>query len=74
VTTLELYGSSQCPFTTELREQLEWDGKAFVEYDVDEDATARERLITITGGRTVPALVEEGRVVCVGWRGHGCTV
>jgi glutaredoxin 3 len=74
VTTLELYGSSQCAFTGELREHLEWEGQTFVEYDVDTDALARERLIAITGGRTVPALVENGRLVSVGWRGRGCLV
>jgi glutaredoxin 3 len=71
---LELYGSSRCPFTTELREQLEWEGRMFVEYDVDADAAARARLIAVTGGRTVPAVVEDGRLVVVGWRGRGCTV
>jgi mycoredoxin len=74
MTLLELYGASHCPFTGELREQLEWEGRTFVEYDVDTDAAARERLVTITGGRMVPALVEDGRVVAVGWRGRGCAV
>jgi mycoredoxin len=72
--TLELYGSSRCPFTTELRERLEWEGRPFVEYDVDADRDANARLVTITGGRMVPALVEDGRVVAVGWQGRGCTV
>jgi glutaredoxin 3 len=57
-----------------LREQLEWEGKAFVEYDVDEDEPARARLIAVTGGRTVPVLIDGDRVVTVGWRGRGCTV
>jgi glutaredoxin 3 len=73
-TTLELYGSRRCTFTAELREQLEWEGKAFVEYDVDEDEPARARLIAVTGGRTVPVLIDGDRVVTVGWRGRGCTV
>ena len=72
--TLELYGSSRCPFTTELREQLEWEGRTFIEYDVDADQDAHARLVAITGGRMVPALVEHGRVVAVGWQGRGCTV
>ena len=33
--TLELFGGGGCPFTAELREQLEWDGREFVEYDVE---------------------------------------
>jgi glutaredoxin 3 len=71
---LELYGAFSCPFTSELREQLEWEGKPFVEYDVEADAAARARLITLTGGRMVPALIEAGRVVTIGWRGRGCVV
>jgi mycoredoxin len=74
MTVLELFGSNQCPYTCELREHLEWEGKIFVEYDVDADARARDRLVAITGGRTVPALVEDGRVVSIGWRGRGCIV
>jgi glutaredoxin 3 len=72
--TLELYGASHCPFTADLREQLEWEGRTFVEYDVEADEAARARLVALTGERMVPALVEDGRVVAVGWRGRGCTV
>jgi glutaredoxin 3 len=72
--TLELYGASQCPFTADLREQLEWEGRTFVEYDVETDAAARARLVALTGERMVPALIEDGRVVAIGWRGRGCTV
>jgi mycoredoxin len=71
---LELYGAGQCPYTSELREQLEWEQRAYVEYDLDTDASARARLIALTGARTVPVLVEDGRVVAVGWHGRGCTV
>jgi glutaredoxin 3 len=32
-------------------------------------------MVTITGGqRTVPVLVEDGKVVQVGWQGRGCLV
>jgi glutaredoxin 3 len=72
--TLELYGASHCPFTADLREQLEWEGRSFVEYDVEADPAARNRLVALTGERMVPALVEDGRVVAIGWRGRGCTV
>ena len=72
--TLELYGASRCPFTADLREQLEWEGRVFVEYDVEADAAAHARLVALTGERMVPALVEDGRVVAIGWRGRGCTV
>jgi len=72
---LELYGTSTCPYTRDMREWLELRGVDFVEYDVETDRAARERLRATAGPqRTVPVLVEEGRVVQVGWQGHGCTV
>lgn len=58
-----------------MREWLEWRGQEFVEYDVEADPAARARLHTIAGGqRTVPVLVEDGKVVQVGWQGRGCVI
>jgi glutaredoxin 3 len=72
---LELYGTENCPYTREMREWLEWTGREFVEYDVDADPVARERLREFAGGaRTVPVLVEAGEVVQIGWQGRGCVV
>mgnify|MGYP001133971567 CR=1 FL=1 len=70
----ELYGAKGCPYTGELRESLLWDGEDFVEYDVEEDEEALKRLIALTGGRTVPVLVEDQRVIQVGVSGRGCVV
>lgn len=75
MTQLELYGSSTCPFTTELREELEWQGRTFTEFDVDKDTPALRRMLAFTNGqRTVPVLVEDGRVVSIGYQGRGCVV
>ncbi|ADG07171.1 Uxx-star family glutaredoxin-like (seleno)protein [Kyrpidia tusciae] len=71
---LELYGTQGCPYTRELRENLLWEGKEFQEYDVEEDLEALKRVLDLTGGRTVPVLVEDGRVVQVGYQGRGCIV
>jgi len=71
---LELYGTKGCPYTAELREELVWRGMPFVEYDVEEDLEALTRLRKLTGGWMVPVLVEDGRVVQVGWQGRGCVV
>lgn len=72
---LELYGTRSCPYTAELRSELQWDGKAFVEYDVEADAGARDRLFSLVSGAVrVPVLVEDGQVVQVGWNGQGCYV
>jgi len=72
---LELYGTASCPYTEELREWLEWTRKQFVEYDIEADAEARERLRALDNSlMTVPILVEDGKVIQVGWHGRGCIV
>ena len=72
---LELFGSAGCPYTQEMREWLEFRGEDFVEYDVEADHVARNRVRALTGGqRTVPVLVNEGKVVQIGWQGRGCIV
>jgi glutaredoxin len=72
---LELYGSARCPYTQELREWLEWTMRDFTEYDVEADSEARARMHTLDSSvRTVPVLVEDGKVIQVGWQGRGCIV
>ena len=72
---LELYGTARCPYTGEIREWLERKRSEFVEYDVEADPVARGRMREIARGqRTVPILVEDGKVVQVGWQGHSCIV
>jgi glutaredoxin 3 len=72
---VELYGGRGCPYTAELREQLLWEGRAFVEYDVESDDAALRRMLCLTDGqRTIPVLVTGGRVTQVGWQGRGCVV
>ena len=70
----ELYGTAACPFTRDMRESLQWKRQSFVEYDVDLDADALQRLASLTGQRAVPVLVEDGRVVEVGWQGRCCCI
>jgi len=72
---LELFGTASCPFTREMREWLELKGKEFAEYDVEVDSQARERLRTLAHPPyTVPLLVEDGKILQVGWQGRGCPV
>lgn len=72
---LELYGTKQCPYTADLREELHWQKRDFTEYDVENNPEALQRMIALTGGkRTVPVLVEDGEVEQVGWKGRGCMV
>ena len=72
---VELFGTSGCPYTQELRDWLDWKRRDFVEYDVETDAGALARMQNLTGGQlTVPVLVEDGKVKQVGWQGHSCIV
>jgi len=72
---LELYGTAGCPYTGEMREWLEWKGREFAEYDVETDGHARERLRSLLQAPfSVPVLVEDGKVIQVGWQGRSCVV
>jgi glutaredoxin 3 len=74
---LELYGTATCPYTAELREDLEFHGRDFVEYDVDDDADALRRMTALSASGSaaaVPVLVEDGTVLQVGYNGRSCYV
>jgi mycoredoxin len=72
---LELYVTRGCASCAELREQLLWDGRAFVEHDVEDDPSAHAQLLALVGEHAlVPVLVEDGVVVSSGWQGRGCYV
>ena len=72
---VELYTTAGCPYSEAAREDLEWRGVEFVEYDVEKDGKALDRMLELTGGnRTVPVIVEAGKSVQVGWMGRGCFV
>jgi glutaredoxin len=75
VTKIELFGTARCPHTQEMRDWLEMRRREFIEYDVEVDVAARQRMRDVANGqRNVPLLVEGGRVVQVGWQGHSCVV
>jgi glutaredoxin 3 len=58
-----------------MRDWLEFNRRDFVEYDVEADPLARQRMRAIDGSlRKVPVLVEDGKVLQVGWQGHGCSI
>ena len=70
----ELYGTRSCPYTAQLRDDLEFRGREFVEYDVEDDSEALARMVELTRGGAVPVLVENGQVVQVGYEGRSCYV
>lgn len=58
-----------------MREWLEWQRRDFVEYDVEADPAARRRMGELAGGqRSVPVLVEDNKVLQIGWQGRVCIV
>lgn len=72
---VELFGTSTCPYTRELREQLRWRRVPFTEYDVEHDSNARARLEAAVGTHCgVPVLMEDGRVTEIGWHGRTCLI
>lgn len=72
---LELYGTAGCPYTQELRESLEWSRRDFLEYDIEADPGARERLRSLDCTLyAVPVLVEDGKVIQIGWQGRSCVL
>jgi len=72
---IELFGTAACPYTQEMREFLEFRGEEFIEHDVELDPEARARMLQLAAGqRTVPVLVEDGKVSQIGWQGRGCLV
>ncbi len=72
---VHLYTTAGCPYSDAAREDLEWRGVDFMEFDVEKDRDAYERMLELTGGnRTVPVIAEEGKPVQVGWMGRGCFI
>ena len=72
---LELYGTASCPYTQEMREWLEWRGCEFVEYDVEADREALERMLCDRRGsphRSAAGGRRQGDAE--GWQGRGCIV
>ena len=72
----ELYGTSTCPYTRDMREWLEMRGAGLRRVRCRGRPGARANGSAPSPGRqrTVPVLVDEGAVVQVGWQGRGCTV
>lgn len=72
---LELFGAARCPHTRDMRDWLEFNRRDFEEYDVEADPVARKKMRELDASlRKVPVLVEDGKIVQVGWQGHGCPI
>ncbi len=60
---VQIYGKSDCPYTSAARRNFQTRGVEVEYFDVEEDAAAMRRFLELSGGdRRVPLIVEEGRV------------
>ena len=66
---LEVYIKPGCPYSRALKHKLEHDGTPFVEYDVQLDPTALQRMLALNGGRRNVPTVVQGETVTVGFHG-----
>lgn len=51
---IEMYATSWCGSCRRAREYLDYNGISYTEYDIDEDAAAKERMSKINARRSIP--------------------
>jgi glutaredoxin len=60
---VQIFGKSDCPYTSAARRDFQKRGVAVEYFDVEEDAAAMRRFLELAkGDRRVPLIVEQGRV------------
>jgi glutaredoxin len=60
---VQIYGKSDCPYTSAARRDYQSRGVQVEYFDVEEDATAMQRFLQISrGDRRVPLIVDGDRV------------
>lgn len=66
---VEIFTKPGCPYSRALKRKLEHDGTPYVEYNVQKDAAALQRMLALNGGqRNVPTILM-GEEVIVGFHG-----
>lgn len=60
---IKIYSTSWCPYCLAAKHLLEDRGKSFEEIDIEEKGMSREDLFAITGGRSVPQIVIDGKPI-----------
>jgi glutaredoxin len=63
---VEVFTTSWCPYCTKATNFLRANGISFVEYDVERDAKAAQRLYELTGRGGVPFAIIDGQKI-QGW-------
>jgi glutaredoxin 3 len=69
---LVIYTKPGCPYCAKAKEHYGDIGVPFDERNAQDDPTFRREMLAITGGdRTEPVIVEDGRLLQIGWEGRG---
>ncbi len=66
---VEIFVKPGCPYCGALKRNLQEGGTPFVEHDVQRDAAALQRMLTLNGGRRKVPTILTGGEVTVGFHG-----
>lgn len=67
---VKIYTKEGCPYCAQALKMLSERGVAFEEINLTRDQNRIDEIISLTGGRKVPVIVEDGNVE-VGFQGGG---
>lgn len=68
MTEIKIYTKPGCPYCAAAKTDLDGRGAEYDEFDVLSDPSAMEEMTKLSGGRTVPVIVE-GEKITVGFGG-----
>ena len=69
---VKIYTKPGCPYCAKAREFYTNSGIQFEDLNAQDNPKHREEMLALTGGdRTVPTIVEDGRLKQIGWEGRG---
>jgi glutaredoxin 3 len=67
-----IYTKPGCPYCAKAREYYTERGIPFEDRNAQDNPVYRREMLEITGGdRTVPVIVEDGKLKQIGWEGRG---
>jgi len=64
---VELFGTSWCKYCAKARDFMADEHVEYVDYDVERDKDAADRLQELSGGKRYPTLAIDGKLAIVGW-------
>ena len=60
---IKLYSITVCPYCTAAKRLLTDRGFEYEEINIEHEGISREKLVELTGGRTVPQLIIDGKPI-----------